>query len=75
MGLVDEVLAAVGDDGPATIRVAGDEITVELPGGTVGGQRLDHDFPDYRRILHGRPPTGWTSTPRRCVPSWRRPHR
>ena len=53
VGLVDEVLAAVGDDGPATIRVAGDEITVELPGRTVTGLRLDHDFPDYRRILHG----------------------
>lgn len=53
VGLVDEVLAALGDDGPATIRVAGDEITVELPGRTVAGQRLDHDFPDYRRILHG----------------------
>ena len=53
VGLVDEVLAAVGDDGPATIRVAGDEVTVELPGRTVTGRRLDHDFPDYRRILHG----------------------
>ena len=51
--LVDRVLAALGDDGPATIRVAGDEITVELPGRTLSGQRLDHDFPDYRRILRG----------------------
>ncbi|HEY0126942.1 MAG TPA: MerR family transcriptional regulator [Blastococcus sp.] len=53
VGLVDEVLAALGDDGPATIRVAGDEITVELPGRTVRGRRLVHDFPDYRRILRG----------------------
>jgi DNA-binding transcriptional MerR regulator len=53
VALVDEVLAALGDDGPATIRIAGKEITVELPGRTVGGRRLDHDFPDYRRILHG----------------------
>ena len=53
VGLVDEVLAAAGDGGPATIRVTGDEITVELPGRTVAGRRLDHDFPDYRRILHG----------------------
>ena len=54
VGLVDELLVVVGDDdGPATIRVAGDEITVELPGRTVTGRRLDHDFPDYRRILHG----------------------
>ncbi|HET6393921.1 MAG TPA: MerR family transcriptional regulator [Blastococcus sp.] len=53
VALVDEVLAALGDDGPATIRIAGDGITVELPGRTVGGRRLDHDFPDYRRILRG----------------------
>jgi DNA-binding transcriptional MerR regulator len=53
VGLVDEVLAALGDDGPATIRGAGDEITVGLPGRTVSGRRLDHDFPDYRRILRG----------------------
>ena len=53
VALVDEVLAALADDGPATIRFAGEEITVELPGRTVGGRRLDHDFPDYRRILHG----------------------
>ena len=51
VALVDDVLAALGDDGPVTIRVAGDVITVELPGRTVTGQRLDLDFPDYRRIL------------------------
>jgi DNA-binding transcriptional MerR regulator len=51
VALVDEVLATIGDDGPATIRVAGDEITVDVPGRTMGGRRLDHDFPDYRRIL------------------------
>jgi DNA-binding transcriptional MerR regulator len=51
--LVDQVLAGVGDDGPATIRVDGDEVAFELSGRTVSGRRLDHDFPDYRRILHG----------------------
>jgi DNA-binding transcriptional MerR regulator len=51
VALVDEVLAALGDDGPVTIRIAGEEITVELPGGTLSGRRLDHDFPDYRRLL------------------------
>ncbi len=51
--LVDDVLAARGDDGPASIQVAGEEITVELPGRTVTGRRLDLDFPDYRRILRG----------------------
>jgi DNA-binding transcriptional MerR regulator len=53
VALVDDVLAALPDDGPVTIRVAGDEITVELPGRTLRGRRLDHDFPDYRRMLHG----------------------
>jgi DNA polymerase III sliding clamp (beta) subunit (PCNA family) len=51
VALVDDVLAAVEDDGPVTIRVAGSEIAVELPGRTVTAQRVDHDFPDYRRIL------------------------
>lgn len=49
--LVDEVLGALGEDGSVTLTVSGPEITVELPGATVGGRRLDHDFPDYRRIL------------------------
>jgi DNA-binding transcriptional MerR regulator len=53
--LVDELLAALGDDGPAVITVTGGEITVELPGRTVSGRRLDLDFPDYRRILHSSP--------------------
>ncbi|SOD94843.1 MerR family transcriptional regulator [Blastococcus haudaquaticus] len=51
VGLVDEVLAALGDDGPVTLSVAGDEVTVDVPGRTVTGRRLDHDFPDYRRLL------------------------
>ncbi|WP_217640714.1 DNA polymerase III subunit beta family protein [Blastococcus tunisiensis] len=49
--LADEVLAALGTDGSVTVAVDGPVITVELPGGTVRGRRLDHDFPDYRRIL------------------------
>jgi DNA-binding transcriptional MerR regulator len=53
VALVDEVLAALGDDGPVTIRVAGDEITVDVPGRTLSGRRLDHDFPDYRRMVRG----------------------
>jgi len=53
VALVDELLAALRDDGPVTIRVADEEITVEVAGRTVSGQRLDHEFPDYRRILRG----------------------
>jgi len=51
VALVDEVLAVLGDDGPVTIAVAGADLTVEVAGRTVAGRRLDHDFPDYRRIL------------------------
>lgn len=50
VALVDEVLTA-GGTGPATVRVDGDEITVETGGGTVSGRRVDAEFPDYRRVL------------------------
>ena len=49
--LVDELLTLLTGDGPVTIGVAGDEITVEAAGRTLTGRRLDHDFPDYRRVL------------------------
>ena len=51
VALVDEVLAALGDGGPVTVGIVGDEITVEVAGRVLGGRRLDHDFPDYRRLL------------------------
>lgn len=52
--LVDELLAVLGDDaGPVAITVTGDDLTVETGGHTVRGRRLDHDFPDYRRLLRG----------------------
>jgi DNA polymerase III sliding clamp (beta) subunit (PCNA family) len=52
VGLVDELLAALGDDDDAAVTVVsdGDGITVE--GTAVRGSRLDLDFPDYRRLLH-----------------------
>jgi DNA-binding transcriptional MerR regulator len=50
--LVDELLAALDDDGSATtLRVAGGDITIEAGGRTLRGRRLDHEFPDYRRLL------------------------
>jgi DNA polymerase III sliding clamp (beta) subunit (PCNA family) len=57
VALVDEILAVLGPDGipvtiiPVTIAVAGDDITVEVADRVLRGQRLDHDFPDYRRLL------------------------
>lgn len=44
--LVDEALASL-EDGEVTVRVDGPSIAI----GDLRGQRLDHDFPDYRRIL------------------------
>jgi DNA-binding transcriptional MerR regulator len=49
--LVDEALAALAADGSVTLTVDGPVVTVEHPGGRVDGRRLDHDYPDYRRIL------------------------
>lgn len=54
VALIDDVLGALdGEDGPVTIRLDGDAIAFELLGGTVSGRRLDHDFPDYRRLIRG----------------------
>jgi hypothetical protein len=39
------------DSCAAGSRIDGDDITVEVAGRTLSGQRLDHDFPDYRRVL------------------------
>ncbi|WP_346620511.1 MerR family transcriptional regulator [Blastococcus montanus] len=52
ISLVDELLGTT-TSGPATVRVAGDDVAVELAGRTVRGRRVDADFPDYRRILRG----------------------
>jgi DNA-binding transcriptional MerR regulator len=51
VALVDELLALLPDAGPVTIGLAGDELSVEFAGRTLRGQRLDHDFPDYRGLV------------------------
>jgi DNA-binding transcriptional MerR regulator len=52
IALIDELVAVLdGAAGPVTISVSGNDIAVEVGGGTVRGQRVDHDFPDYRRLL------------------------
>jgi DNA polymerase III sliding clamp (beta) subunit (PCNA family) len=52
VALVDELLAALDGDAPtATVRVAGGDITAAVDGRTIRGRRLDHEFPDYRRLL------------------------
>ena len=51
LALIDELLSVLDGAGPVTISVDGHEIVVEVGGRTVRGQRIDHDFPDYRRLL------------------------
>ena len=46
------MLTALDDDATATtVRVADGEITVDVDGRTLRGRRLDHEFPDYRRLI------------------------
>ncbi|MGY2064207.1 MerR family transcriptional regulator [Blastococcus sp. SYSU DS0619] len=52
IALVDELLGTTAT-GPATVRVEGDDVAVEVPGRTLRGRRVDADFPDYRRLLRG----------------------
>jgi DNA polymerase III sliding clamp (beta) subunit (PCNA family) len=52
VALVDEVMAALADDdSPVTVDVADGRIAVDAAGRTLEGQRLDHQFPDYRRLI------------------------
>ena len=52
VALVDELLTALDDDATATtVHVADGEITVDVDGRTLRGRRLDHEFPDYRRLI------------------------
>jgi DNA-binding transcriptional MerR regulator len=51
-GLVDELLGALDPgDAPVAVLVDGDDVTVDVDGRLLHGRRLDHDFPDYRRML------------------------
>ena len=78
VALVDEVLGALGAGGPVAVVVRGNDLAVEVGGRSVAGQRLDHDFPDYRRFLPTAPAhrvgvdvaalrTGLGSAPQRAV--------
>ena len=51
VSLVDDLLALLGDDGDVSLHVVGDGITVDVDGRTLRGRRLDHEFPDYRRLI------------------------
>ncbi|MFC9277619.1 MerR family transcriptional regulator [Streptomyces collinus] len=49
--LVDAMRALLDGDGPVRLSVDGDRVTLEVGDRQAGGQCLDHDFPDYRRLL------------------------
>lgn len=49
--LVDAMRALLGGEGAARLAVDGDRVTLDAGDGQAAGQCLDHDFPDYRRLL------------------------
>ncbi|MFD7389881.1 MerR family transcriptional regulator [Streptomyces sp. NPDC059852] len=49
--LVDAMRALSDGEGPARFCVDGDRVTLEVGDRQAAGQCLDHDFPDYRRLL------------------------
>lgn len=51
--LADAMRALLGSEGPVLLSVDGDRVTLEVGDRQAAGQCLDHDFPDYRRLLPG----------------------
>ncbi|MEU3553811.1 MerR family transcriptional regulator [Streptomyces fragilis] len=49
--LVDAMRALLGDDASAHLTVDGDRVLLEAGGRQVAGPLLDHEFPDYRRLV------------------------
>ncbi|WP_317442667.1 MerR family transcriptional regulator [Streptomyces collinus] len=49
--LVDAMRALLDGEGPVRLSVDGDRVTLEVGDRQAAGQCLDHDFPDYRRLL------------------------
>ncbi|WP_062031745.1 MerR family transcriptional regulator [Streptomyces griseorubiginosus] len=52
--LADAVRALLDGEGAVRLIVDGDRVTLEAGDRQAAGPRLDHDFPDYRRLI---PPT------------------
>lgn len=50
--LADAMRALLTDDTSVSISVDGDRVGLEAAEGQVAGQCLDHDYPDYRRLIH-----------------------
>ncbi|MEU1194731.1 MerR family transcriptional regulator [Streptomyces sp. NPDC005813] len=49
--LADAMRALLDSEGPVHLSVDGDRVTLEAGDRQAAGQCLDHDFPDYRRLL------------------------
>ncbi|MFE4696805.1 MerR family transcriptional regulator [Streptomyces sp. NPDC056738] len=49
--LVDAMRALLSGEEPVRLAVDGDRVTLESSDGQTAGRCLDHDFPDYRRLV------------------------
>ncbi|MFF7358512.1 MerR family transcriptional regulator [Streptomyces filipinensis] len=49
--LADAMRALLDSEGPVRLSVDGDRVSLEVGDRQAAGQCLDHDFPDYRRLL------------------------
>ncbi|MFD7261722.1 MerR family transcriptional regulator [Streptomyces sp. NPDC059874] len=49
--LVDAMRALLGDDATVLLTVDGDRVVLEAGDRQAAGRCLDHDFPDYRRLV------------------------
>ncbi|MET9410012.1 MerR family transcriptional regulator [Streptomyces sp. NPDC002935] len=50
--LADAMRALLSGQEPVRLAVDGDRVTLETGDRQAAGQCLDHDFPDYRRLVH-----------------------
>lgn len=49
--LADAMRALLNGEEDVRLAMDGDRVTLETEGGQASGRRLDHDFPDYRRLV------------------------
>jgi DNA polymerase III subunit beta len=54
VSLVDQIRTLLGGAAEVSLAVDADRISVQTPAGRASAAPLDHDFPDYRRVLHDR---------------------
>ncbi|MEU1464075.1 MerR family transcriptional regulator [Streptomyces sp. NPDC005727] len=50
--LADAMRALLSGEEPVRLELDGDRVTLEAGDRQVAGHRLDHEFPDYRRLVH-----------------------